>query len=98
MLFDLRIFHKKNMTSIKVTENGITRKIRVEETSSWEEITGRLSAVFLLETESIELTYVDHDNDVITLSTIVELQEAISDGVKTFCLSSEVSKICFHHK
>lgn len=85
------------MTSIKVTNNGVTRKIHVDDTSSWEGIIERLSNAFTLDMESLELTYVDCDNDEITLSTIMELQEAIRDGVKTFCLSSEVSETCFHH-
>jgi PB1 domain len=79
------------MTSIKVIKKGITRKIHIDDTSSWEGFTERLSNVFSVATESLELTYVDCDNDVIMLSTITELQEAINDGVKTFCLSSQVS-------
>ena len=83
------------MSSIKVTNNGVTRRIPVDDTSSWKGIIERLSDVFMLDTESPELTYVDRDNDVITLSTITELQEAINDDIKTFCLSSRVSKIIF---
>ena len=86
------------MVSIKVTNNNTTRKIPIEETSSWGEIVERLSNFFSLGTESPELTYLDQENDLITLSTIDELREAISDGVKTFNLSSGVSKACFHRK
>ena len=86
------------MMSIKVTNNGVTRRIPVDDTSSWTGIIERLSDVFTLDTESPELTYIDRDDDVITLSTITELQEAMNDGVKTFCLSPQVSKTCFHYK
>lgn len=86
------------MVFIKVTNNNTTRKIPIEETSSWGEIVERLSNFFQLGTESPELTYLDREDDQITLSTIAELQEAISDGVKIFNLSSGVSKVCFHHK
>jgi len=86
------------MTSIKVTNNSITRKLHVNNTSSWDGIIEHLSNVFALDMESLELTYVDCDNVVITLSTITELQDAMNDGIKTFCLSSQVSKIIFYHK
>lgn len=76
------------MTSIKVTYNNIIRKIRVDDTSSWEGVIERLSNVFSVTANSLELTYVDCDNDIITLSTIAELQEALLDDIKTFCLST----------
>src|SRR4051812_3552507 len=86
------------MTSIKITDNKNTRKILIDDTSSWDGITERLSNVFSLDTKPLVLTYTDQDNDVIMLSTMIELQEAIHDNVLTFCLSSQVSKICFHYK
>ena len=83
---------KFTMISIKVTKDNITRKIRVDDTLSWAEITQRLSNVFSLGAEPLMLTYVDCDNDTITLSTATELQEAIQDGVKTFDLPQSVSR------
>jgi hypothetical protein len=77
------------MSSIKVTRDNVTRKIHVEETSSWEDVAQRISEVFKLDAKFLMLTYEDCDNDVITLSTITELWEAIREGVKKFDLSAE---------
>ena len=41
---------------------------------------------FSIEAESLVLTYVDDDDDTITVSTILELQEAVRDGIKRFDL------------
>jgi hypothetical protein len=75
------------MSSIKVTKSNVTRKIRVDDTSSWEVVSQRILEVFPSSAESLALTYVDRDNDVITLSTIVELRDALGDGVKKFDLA-----------
>src|SRR4051812_2485413 len=75
------------MPSIKITDNNVTRKIRIEETSSWDDIVRRIADVFSLTAGSLVLTYTDDDDDVITLSTITELQEAMLEGIKKFDVS-----------
>src|SRR3982074_2074351 len=80
------------MSSIKVTKNEVTRKIRVEDASSWEGIARRLAEVFSSDAESLVLTYADDDDDVITLSSVVEPQGAVRDGIKKFDLSSSTDQ------
>ena len=83
-----RIF-KLTMSSIKVTRGNVTRKIHIEETSSWEDVAQQISEVFKSDAKSLILTYEDCDSDIITLSTIVELWRAIREDVKKFDLSAE---------
>jgi hypothetical protein len=72
------------MSSLKVTYSNVTRRIRVDDTLSWEDVTQRILEVFPSDAESLVLTYVDCDGDVITLSTIKELREAVREDVKKF--------------
>ena len=76
------------MTSIKVTYNSHNRRINVDVSTTWNEITDRLSQAFNATiADSIVLEYLDADNDVISLNTSQELQEAIGHGITSFSLS-----------
>jgi hypothetical protein len=79
-------YFELTMSSIKITKDNVTRKIRVEETSSWDIVRQTLD-VFSSNAGSIVLTYTDYDDDVITLSSIVELQVAMLEGIKKFDVS-----------
>jgi PB1 domain len=86
------VFSKIIMASIKITNNKIIRKIHVDDNTSWEEFTKQLSKFFTLDTENLMLTYMDHDKDMVTLSTMAELQDAIHEDINMFYLSSLVSR------
>jgi len=73
------------MSSIKIIHNNTARRLTVNENTQWNEIAERLSNLFQLHpSASIVLSYIDSDNDTITLSTTTELQEALAQGVTRF--------------
>lgn len=73
------------MSSIKIVYSNTARRLTVNETTQWSEIAERLSSLFQLRpSTSIVLSYIDSDNDTITLNTTAELQEVIAQGVTKF--------------
>src|SRR4051812_27564064 len=85
-------FSNSSMPSIKVTRNNVNRRFNVEETSSWEDVARQISKSFESDVTALTLTYVDDDDDVITISTIAELRNAMCDNVERFYLSISVDQ------
>ncbi|CAG8564785.1 11798_t:CDS:2 [Acaulospora colombiana] len=67
------------MSSIEVTYNKTSRRLAISQTTTWSTLEAKLHSLFNVPTsKSILLSYTDEDDDVITLSTDIELFEVIS--------------------
>src|SRR5215213_3676207 len=72
------------MANIKVTYGSIVRRLTISSTTTWSELENQLHNLFNIPQEiPIAVTYIDEDGDVITLSSDIELQEALSNNANT---------------
>ncbi|CAG8543537.1 10716_t:CDS:1 [Acaulospora colombiana] len=67
------------MVNVKVIYKNTFRRFAISECSSWSEIESKIRALFsIIPKTEISLSYVDEDDDVITLSTDMEFREILS--------------------
>jgi len=72
------------MINIKVEHKDIVRKFSFPPNASWIELEGKLRTLFdIPKLAPFTLSYTDEDNDVITLSTDIELHEIFSSNNQT---------------
>src|SRR2546429_8279922 len=68
------------MASIKVSYGQTSRKFTIPSNTTWTEFESQLHDLFNIPNETtISISYIDEDEDVITLSTDSELQQVLSD-------------------
>ncbi|RUS12764.1 hypothetical protein BC937DRAFT_87080 [Endogone sp. FLAS-F59071] len=78
------------MSAIKVVYDGILRRITIQPTTEWSELSLILTHLFSLPpsaSSEITLSYTDADNDTITVDTTLEIRDAIAQGVNKFQLN-----------
>ncbi|KZT70580.1 hypothetical protein DAEQUDRAFT_756221 [Daedalea quercina L-15889] len=63
--------------NIKLTRppSGLTRKVTFEARPSWDELATRIESLFDIPKEHVAVSYVDSDNDEVTMNTQTELQD-----------------------
>src|SRR6266536_5480896 len=69
------------MVNIKVIHREAVRRFTLPSNAAWIELEAKLRTLFSIPALSpFTLSYTDEDNDVITLSTDIELQEILSSA------------------
>nr|CAG8541624.1 6973_t:CDS:2 [Entrophospora candida] len=82
------------MTNIKIFHNSILRKFSISNSAKWSDLEEKIRMLFTLSpTSKFTLSYTDEEEDIVTISTDLELQELLSNhGATTikFTLNHEV--------
>lgn len=64
------------MSTFKLTKrDGLTRRITFPSLPNWNELAGRISSLYSVPLETVAVSYIDADDDEVTLSTEDELQD-----------------------
>ncbi|RUP44799.1 hypothetical protein BC936DRAFT_148997 [Jimgerdemannia flammicorona] len=77
-------------SAIKVVYNSVARRIAVQPTTEWSELSQTFASLFGLPPSSssaITLSYTDSDGDTITLDTTLEIHDTIAQGITKFRLN-----------
>ncbi|KAF5385092.1 hypothetical protein D9615_001274 [Tricholomella constricta] len=76
-------------THFKLTEpNGLTRRVTFAEQPTWHALSARIELLYGIPIEKVSVSYIDADNDQVTLSS----QEELDDFYRTFYQAGQAIK------
>lgn len=75
------VFQMTDRVKVKARFNGIARRFEISSPTSWEELTFQIKELF--DVQDFMLKYIDDENELVTLGTHEELEEALKVTHKT---------------